>query len=90
MVWRGRTIDGGAPERQPNPFTRYRTNTFAASERNLTAVVERNAGKNQHSVRGIHIIAAIFTNAAIACRPSMCGDSTFRHSVTPDGVTMET
>ncbi|CNT59612.1 Uncharacterised protein [Salmonella enterica subsp. enterica serovar Bovismorbificans] len=57
-----RTIDGGAPERQSNPFTRYRTNTFAASERNLTAVVERNAGKNQHSVRGIHIIAAIFTN----------------------------
>ncbi|SUG47124.1 Uncharacterised protein [Salmonella enterica subsp. arizonae] len=50
------------PSGSPTPFTRYRTDTFAASERNLTAVVERNAGKNQHPVRGIHVIAAIFTN----------------------------
>ncbi|SUG29954.1 Uncharacterised protein [Salmonella enterica subsp. arizonae] len=41
-------------------------------ERNLTAVVERNAGKNQHAVRGIHVIAAIFTNCGYRLLAFQC------------------
>ncbi len=57
-----RAVDRRFPHRQANTFAGDGTHTFTAAQNNLVILGERHAGKDQHAVGGIHIIAAIFAN----------------------------
>lgn len=56
-------VNGGAANRQSNPFAGHGAYAFAAGQHNLAAIIQRDTRKNQHAVGGIYIIAAVFTDS---------------------------
>jgi hypothetical protein len=61
MVWRGVRLIAGLPMGRPIPL-RVTVPTPSPPRRVISPVVERHAGKNQHPVGGVNIVAAVFTD----------------------------